>query len=303
MPRKPKKPSTPAPSPQREVIHSAPIERVPVGAIRPHPKNPRRGNVKAIIDSIRQNGFHGSIIVSRVTGHILAGNHRYQALVQMGEAEVPVQYIDSLTPEQEARIVLADNRTSDVAEYDNKALEELLSGLKDTDYGLSGTGYDASDLDSLLAELSAPGGGSIPPEEKPAQKHQYSRKIEAPVYRPTLPAPPALSLLYNDEKCERLVREIDASDQPEDIKRFLRAAATRHVRFHFQNIAEFYAHASPELQRLMEDSVLVIIDFNKAIEQGFVELTEDLLAMQGKDYPEGYLVPPGEGEPSDGDEE
>jgi len=65
---------------------------------------------------------------------------------------------------------------------------------------------------------------------------------------------------------------------PEEIKAFLRAAAERHVVFNYANIAEFYAHADKGLQALMEDSALVIIDFNKAIEQGFVRLNEDMFA-------------------------
>jgi hypothetical protein len=51
-------------------------------------------------------------------------------------------------------------------------------------------------------------------------------------------------------------------------------AATRHIRFDFEQIAEFYAHADPDTQQLMEESALVIIDFDKAISGGYVKLSQ-----------------------------
>ena len=53
-------------------------------------------------------------------------------------------------------------------------------------------------------------------------------------------------------------------------------AAYRHTKFNYKNIAEYYAHANKEMQGLMEDSALVIIDFDKAIENGYVKLSEDI---------------------------
>ena len=67
---------------------------------------------------------------------------------------------------------------------------------------------------------------------------------------------------------------------------FLRHAAERHVVFNFRNIAEFYAHADAEVQNLMERSALVIIDFNRAIEGGFIELTDRIKTIYTKDYQE-----------------
>jgi hypothetical protein len=56
----------------------------------------------------------------------------------------------------------------------------------------------------------------------------------------------------------------------------LRFAAERHTVFNFRQIAEYYCHADATLQDLMERSGMVIIDFEKAIEYGFVHLTERL---------------------------
>jgi hypothetical protein len=58
------------------------------------------------------------------------------------------------------------------------------------------------------------------------------------------------------------------------------------VRFNFQRVADFYAHAGPEVQELMENSALVVVDFNKAIQHGFVHLSEDVEAAFRGDYPD-----------------
>jgi len=82
------------------------------------------------------------------------------------------------------------------------------------------------------------------------------------------------------------VEGITAVDLPDDVRDFLLNAAERHVQFNFQRVADFYAHAGPEVQELMEDSALVVVDFNKAIEGGFVKLTADIEAAFREDYPD-----------------
>ena len=49
--------------------------------------------------------------------------------------------------------------------------------------------------------------------------------------------------------------------------------------FNYRNIAEYYAHATPEMQRLMEKNALVIIDVDDAIANGYAKLSDDIMAM------------------------
>ena len=51
-------------------------------------------------------------------------------------------------------------------------------------------------------------------------------------------------------------------------------------------IADYYCNAKKEIQELFENSALVIIDFKKAIERGFVRMTDELLDEYGKEYDE-----------------
>ena len=97
----------------------------------------------------------------------------------------------------------------------------------------------------------------------------YSKKVTPPQYLPS-DKMPEISDLYSATKCGELVREIKASNVTEEEKEFLLKAATRHIVFNYAKIADYYAHATPEMQKLMEQSALVIIDFNDAIMNGYV---------------------------------
>jgi hypothetical protein len=104
---------------------------------------------------------------------------------------------------------------------------------------------------------------------------KYSSKIQSPIYEPKNIKPHILELI-DKEKTHRLMREIDASNLPIDEKKFLIDAARRHLVFNYEKIADYYAHSSKEMQHFMERSALVIIDFNKAIDYGYVKLCDEI---------------------------
>ena len=103
----------------------------------------------------------------------------------------------------------------------------------------------------------------------------YSKKIEVPKYEPKGEKPETVEL-FDKEKADDFIEKIKASGISKEEKAFLFMAAYRHTKFNYKNIAEYYAHANKEMQGLMEDSALVIIDFDKAIENGYVKLSEDI---------------------------
>jgi len=110
--------------------------------------------VGAIVESIGHNGFFGALVVQKSTSHILAGNHRYLAAKAEHMSQVPVIWVD-VDDQQALKILLADNRTNDIASYDDTALAELLAELSNT-AGLEGTGYSSEDLDELVSTLTVP---------------------------------------------------------------------------------------------------------------------------------------------------
>jgi len=120
------------------------------------------------------------------------------------------------------------------------------------------------------------------PEE---EEKKYSSKIETPIYEPKNKKPHILELV-DKEKTRRLTREIENSNLPADEKTFLIDAAQRHLVFNYEKIADYYAHSNIEVQSLMEKSALVIIDFEKAIELGYVRLCEEIKQQYLEEYGE-----------------
>ena len=103
--------------------------------------------------------------------------------------------------------------------------------------------------------------------------NKYSRVIKIPQYEPSN-VKPKLYELCDARKYNDLMRNINVSNVPDDVKEFLRLGATRHLVFNYSKIADYYAHADAETQRLMEQSALVIIDMNDAIANGYVKLSK-----------------------------
>lgn len=122
-------------------------------------------------------------------------------------------------------------------------------------------------------------------EFKDNTETKYSSKIEAPIYEPKNAKPHILELC-DKSKTHRLMREIEASSLSFEEKNFLIDAARRHSVFNYEKIADYYAHASPEMQQLMERSALVIIDFEKAIQLGYVKLCDEIRTQYLEEYGE-----------------
>lgn len=117
------------------------------------------------------------------------------------------------------------------------------------------------------------------------ENQKYSSKIEAPIYEPKNTKPHILELCDN-QKTNRLIKEIESSKLPIEEKAFLIDAARRHNVFNYEKIADYYAHSTKEMQHLMERSGLVIIDFEKAIQYGYVRLCEEIRKQYLEDYGE-----------------
>jgi len=123
-------------------------ELVPVDSIKTYPNNPRRGNVNLIKESLEAFGQYKPITVNLATNHILVGNHTYQAALELGWKEIAVTYVN-VNEKTAAKIVLIDNRATDLGKYDNEALLELLEMLNDLEH----TGYTDDQFDDVLARI------------------------------------------------------------------------------------------------------------------------------------------------------
>lgn len=225
-----------------------------VADIKPYEKNPRKNDasVDYVANSIREFGFKQPIVIDK-NCVIVAGHTRYKAAKKLNLDEVPCIMADDLTDEQIKAYRLADNKVGETSDWDTSLLDDELEKILNLDMWQFGF-IDADNEKQNSSEIS------------------YNANI--PQYEVTGEAV-SIGDCYNTEKTIQLIEAINAEENiSEEERSFLIEAAKRHTVFDYRNIAEYYAGASKEMQKLMEDSALVIIDFNDAIANGFVVLKE-----------------------------
>lgn len=270
--------------------------------------NPRRikdKNFDKLVDSIlvlpKMLGLRPVVVDNTMTA--LGGNMRYRALCAI--ADLDEQSIrDRLNSLKDFRaktqaerdalvehwLAWKDNPTVEVANASNLSdAEKREFIIKDNvsfgewDFDALANEWDSKDLDDWGVDVWQANEGDNDGDDGDASEgaeSDYTHKIAVPTYEPRGDAP-NIGEMYDTAKRDELLRQIEATPMPDDVRRFLVDAAQRHTVFNYEKIADFYAHADAEIQSLMEKSALVIIDFDKAIENGFVKLSEDL-AMQYK---------------------
>lgn len=129
-------------------------ERVPLTEVQPHPKNPNKGDVGAIAESIEENGFYGVVLVQKSTNYIVAGEHRWRAAGEEGLDAIPMVFAN-LDDATALRIMAGDNRLADLREYNRDKLAELLQEMAtEAEHGLKGTGYTEQDMTALLEQMA-----------------------------------------------------------------------------------------------------------------------------------------------------
>jgi ParB-like chromosome segregation protein Spo0J len=140
-----RKPIEPEPQKDQPDVSSEDVETVQINEVQVHPLNPREGDIGAIIDSLTHLGQYRPIVVNKKTKNIVSGNHTYQAAVQMGWEKIAVHWIE-VDDIEEIKILIVDNRTSDLATYDPTELNKML-----TTTNINGTGFSREEISEILA--------------------------------------------------------------------------------------------------------------------------------------------------------
>lgn len=111
--------------------------------LSPYENNPRNNDnaVDAVAASIKEFGFKVPIVIDS-SGVIVAGHTRFKAAKRLGLANVPCIVADDLSPAQIKAFRLADNKVSELAEWDNSLLYSELEDLADFDMESFGFGND-----------------------------------------------------------------------------------------------------------------------------------------------------------------
>ena len=246
------------------------IEYRSIENILPYAQNPRINDdaVPAVMESIKEFGFKIPIVLT-ADNVIVAGHTRIKAAKQLGMKEVPCVIADDLSEEQIKAFRLADNKSTEIATWDEEMLQQELSEILDIDMSMFGFEEGETDFADEIED------------------NTYTMKTNIPQYEITGECPTIAEML-NKEKSKELIAEIEKAEGiTEEERQFLKDAAGRHNVFNYRNIAEYYAHATPEMQRLMEKSALVIIDVDNAIANGYASLFADVLeTMEDEDNAE-----------------
>ena len=103
------------------------IEDIPISAVKPYEKNPRKNDkaVDGVAESIKQFGFKQPIVIDK-NGVIVAGHIRYKAALKLGFDTVPCVRADDLTQKQIKAYRILDNKLNELASWDFEMLGEEL---------------------------------------------------------------------------------------------------------------------------------------------------------------------------------
>jgi len=121
--------------------------RVKMAEVEPATRNPRRGSVADVVDSLRKFGQHREIVVQQSTGQVIVGNHLYLAARTLGWEEIDAYVVDD-DPQTALARGVADNATGDKATWDEQELADVLAEIGPV------PGFDQDDIDKLLARVA-----------------------------------------------------------------------------------------------------------------------------------------------------
>lgn len=146
----------------------------PVADLIPYARNSRThtdDQVQQIAASIREFGFTNPVLIreddddGRLT--IIAGHARCIAAQKLGLAEVPTLDLNYLSETEARAYVIADNRLAELAQWDFGMLSVEFADLRENDFDLELTGFDADQVAEIERQAAA---SATPPDGEGGQE-------------------------------------------------------------------------------------------------------------------------------------
>jgi hypothetical protein len=161
---------------------------VRIDALTHDPKNARKHNERnldAIRASLKRFGFRQPLVVQEQGMIVRAGNGRLQVARELGWATVPCLVVDESEAEATA-FALADNRTSDLAEWDSDNLASILEGIHGDGGSVAELGWADHEFTPLIDEPGSPADDflDLVPEEPPKAPPKEKPKTAEIKFRP-----------------------------------------------------------------------------------------------------------------------
>ncbi|WP_301665959.1 site-specific DNA-methyltransferase [uncultured Alistipes sp.] len=153
---------------------------VPVGQMRPNPKNPNMHpdeQLKRLGAIIRGAGWRNAITVSLRSGLIVRGHGRLAAAQLEGLAEVPVDYQNYASEAEELADLVADNRIAELADPDMQKLAGIFEEINAAEFPIEMTGFTFAEYSEIADALSAAAENLIgADDEVPLPKNPISKR-------------------------------------------------------------------------------------------------------------------------------
>ena len=141
------------------------IQDLDINEIIPYANNPRNNAaaIDAVAASIKEFGFKVPVVIDK-NNILITGHTRLEAAKKLGITKIPAIRASDLTDAQVKAFRLADNKVSEIATWDDKALAAELQALDDMDFDMSDFGFSDDELRDNVEGLEDP---EIPEEPDP----------------------------------------------------------------------------------------------------------------------------------------
>lgn len=218
-------------------------------------------------EKLKSNIQNWGFIVPIITNKDLViadGEHRLKAAQELEMTEVPVIKLE-------------------LEEVDRRIIRQVMNKLK----GVHDLDLDIKEFERIWKDNGTEDLQRLLPEEnykellrafednKKDLENLYTQKIKTPIYKPSK-IKPKIKDLINNEKTQELIKKIESSNLKKEIKDFLKLSCQRFLEFNYSKIADYYAHSDKQTKEIMEELALVIIDFKKAFELGYINLNKKI---------------------------
>ena len=130
------------------------VQEVSVDLLKPYENNAKihsEEQVQKIADSIQEFGFISPCLIDK-ENRIIAGHGRVMAAKSLGLEKVPCVYVEGLTDAQRRAYILADNRLTELGDWDWDMVGEELGNLHDGDFEIRLTGFEVPDTGDWFEE-------------------------------------------------------------------------------------------------------------------------------------------------------
>ncbi len=134
---------------------TAELKVLPISVLKPAEYNPRKKlkpgdkEYKKIKDSIEEFGFADPLVVN-ADMTIIGGHQRLNVAIDLGYTEVPCAVVD-VDKTREKALNIALNKIT--GEWHEQMLADLLTDLKEADYDLDYTSFEAPEVEQLFSNI------------------------------------------------------------------------------------------------------------------------------------------------------